>query len=103
MGKLKRKPYEEHLHALIRRITPNCLILDEDLGVREVYGDARKYLRIPEGKLNQSIEKLLIEPLRAKVITLLHRARRSGEIAVGAHFSIPSDGGRNASSTTAAS
>lgn len=84
----------EQVSALVRGFAPDSLVLDDDFAVRELYGAAREVLSFPEGALTQSIEKLLAPELKSKIVTLLHRAKRSKEMAVGTPFEIDSAAGR---------
>ena len=74
------------LFSLIRSFAPDSVVVDEDFRVREVYGEARRYLAIPEGALSSAVDRLLRPDLQSKTMTLLHRVRRSGENAQGMHF-----------------
>ncbi|WP_141734430.1 chemotaxis protein CheB [Oligoflexus tunisiensis] len=90
----KSKDTIEQLNAMLRAFAPNCIVVDEDLSVREVYGTARRYLELPEGSQTLSIDKLLNPTIRNKTITLLHRAKRNHEMAVGMYFDFHKDGAR---------
>lgn len=77
------------LTALVKSFAPDSIVVDEDFLVREIYGAARRYVTFPEGSLSQVVDRLLLPSLKSKVMTVLHRARRSGETAVGMHFEAP--------------
>jgi two-component system, chemotaxis family, CheB/CheR fusion protein len=77
---------QEHIQSVIKSFAPHSIVVDEDMIVREIYGNAAKFLQFPEGSQNLNIDKLLSDELKNKVLTVLHRAKRSGEICVGSHF-----------------
>ncbi|QKT03834.1 PAS domain-containing protein [Ectothiorhodospiraceae bacterium 2226] len=85
---------QEQLLALIRAFAPDSLVLDEDLMVREIYGNARQYLRFPEGTVTHSVERLLADDIKNKIVTLLHRAKRSRRMALGTHLEMACADGR---------
>ena len=61
---------------LLRQYAPPSLLINEQRELIHVFGDASRYLSIPEGSISLDIAKLLPEPLRPVAMALLHKAAR---------------------------
>lgn len=55
------------------KYTPPALLINEERELVHVYGDAQRYMRIPEGTVSLEISKLLIGKLAPVGIALLHK------------------------------
>src|SRR5690606_4519245 len=63
----KGKDAKEDLTSLIKSFAPDSIVLDEDLCIQEIYGNAIYYLEFPEGKLHHAIDKLINPLFRSKI------------------------------------
>ena len=61
---------------LLRQYAPPSLLINEQRELIHVFGDASRYLSIPEGSISLDIAKLLPEPMRPVAMALLHKAAR---------------------------
>ncbi|HNW78084.1 MAG TPA: chemotaxis protein CheB [Candidatus Competibacteraceae bacterium] len=61
---------------LLRQYAPPSLLISEQRELIHVFGDASRYLTIPEGSISLDIAKLLPESMRPVAMALLHKAAR---------------------------
>ncbi|MDT8406078.1 MAG: CheR family methyltransferase [Methylococcales bacterium] len=64
------------LAELLRGYAPPALLINEDRELIHVYGDAQRYMRIPEGAASLEISKLLVGKLAPVGIALLHKVTK---------------------------
>jgi two-component system CheB/CheR fusion protein len=62
---------------LLARYVPPSLLLNEHHELVHSFGDARKYLQVPEGKATNDLLKMLDHPLRIAVSSALHQAAKT--------------------------
>jgi two-component system, chemotaxis family, CheB/CheR fusion protein len=62
---------------LLARYVPPSLLLNEHHELVHSFGDARKYLQVPEGKATTDLLKMLDHPLRIAVSSALHQATKA--------------------------
>lgn len=84
----KKEEEVERLEAAVRALVPDSVIVDADFNVLEIAGAGRDYLELRSGRVGKAIDKLIIGPLKSKVLTLLHRAKRGGQITKGFNFTV---------------
>jgi two-component system, chemotaxis family, CheB/CheR fusion protein len=63
--------------SLLARYVPPSLLLNERHELVHSFGDARKYLQVPEGKATTDLLKMLDNQLRIAVSSALHQATKS--------------------------
>lgn len=64
---------------LLTRYVPPSLLLNEHHELVHSFGNARAFLRIPEGKATTDVLKMLDNPLRIAVGSALHQASKSNQ------------------------
>lgn len=62
--------------ALLRQYAPPTLLVNAERELVHVYGEAHRYLKIPEGQVSLDISKLLIGKLASVGVALLHKAAK---------------------------
>jgi two-component system CheB/CheR fusion protein len=81
---------EAGLSQLIKRYTPPALLLNADRELLHVYGDAQRFMQIPEGTVSLDISKLLIGKLAPVGVALLHKsAKENAELQSEIHLVEP--------------
>jgi two-component system CheB/CheR fusion protein len=84
---------EAGLSQLIKRYTPPALLLNGERELLHVYGDAQRFMQIPEGTASLDISKLLIGKLAPVGVALLHKsAKDNSELQSEIHLIEPSKG-----------
>lgn len=75
---------------LLGRYVPPSLLLNEHQELVHSFGDARKYLQVPEGKATTDVLKMLDNSLRIAVSSALHQAAKTNKPVVysGVRFTI---------------
>lgn len=61
---------------LLQRFVPPSLLLNEQGELVHAFGDARKYLRVPEGKATTDVLRMVDDNLRMAISSALHRSVR---------------------------
>lgn len=61
---------------LLQRFVPSSLLLNEHCELLHAFGDARKYLRVPEGKATTDVLRMVDDNLRMAISSAMHRAGR---------------------------
>lgn len=85
---------ESHLtevyEGLLNRYVPASLLLNENHELVHSFGNARKYLQVPEGKATTDVLKMLDNPLRIAVSSALHQATKTNNPVIysGVRFTI---------------
>jgi two-component system CheB/CheR fusion protein len=69
--------------AMISSFAPDSIIVDDDLRIRHVYGNAGSYLNIPPGEASYSITDLVPNEMGMELASLLHRSRKTGQMVQG--------------------
>jgi two-component system CheB/CheR fusion protein len=81
---------EAGLSQLIKRYTPPALLLNAERELLHVYGDAQRFMQIPEGTVSLDISKLLIGKLAPVGVALLHKsAKENAELQSEIHLIEP--------------
>lgn len=78
----------DSFYSLIAAVAPDAVLVDEDGQVRQVFGNAGEYLRLPAGEATTDLSKLLPPNSALGLGTLLHRAGRSGRAVRGPRHEI---------------
>jgi two-component system CheB/CheR fusion protein len=63
-------------HAMIDAVAPNSVLVDDESRIRQVFGSAGDYLRLPPGEAPTATAKLVPAGTSTELNTLLHRARK---------------------------
>ncbi len=69
----------EVYESLLTRYVPSSLLLNEHHELVHSFGNARTYLRIPEGKATTDVLKMLDNPVRIAVSSALHQATKANK------------------------
>ena len=69
--------FPEVYEGLLTRYVPPSLLLNERYELVHSFGDARKYLQIPEGKATTDVLKMLDNTLRIAVSAALHQSAKT--------------------------
>jgi two-component system CheB/CheR fusion protein len=69
--------FPDIFESLLARHVPPSLLLNEHHELVHSFGDARKYLQVPEGKATNDLLKMLDNTLRIAVSSALHRATKA--------------------------
>ena len=67
---------------LLKRYVPPSLLVNVHLDLVHSFGDARKFLRQPEGRPTMDVTKMVEGDLRMAISSAVHRAAQSGESIV---------------------
>jgi two-component system CheB/CheR fusion protein len=62
--------------ALLRQYVPPTLLINAERELVHVYGEAHRYLKIPEGQVSLDVSKLLIGKLASVGVALLHKVAK---------------------------
>ncbi len=87
----KNEPHlTEVYEGLLSRYVPPSLLLNEHHELVHAFGDARRYLQVPEGKATTDVLKMLDNPLRIAVSSALHQAAKTNNPVVysGVRFTL---------------
>lgn len=72
---------------------PPSLVINENLDVLHIHGDMNGFLRIPPGKPNLNLGKLITADLKGDLRILMHRVRNHGAASFGTKKEIGTIGG----------
>lgn len=61
---------------LMQSYTPPALLINEERELIHVYGDAQRYMQIPQGSMSLDISKLLVGKLAPVGVALLHKVAK---------------------------
>ncbi len=64
------------LSQLMKSYAPPALLINEERELVHVYGDAQRYMRIPEGSASLQVSKLLVGKLAPVGVALLHKVAK---------------------------
>lgn len=67
---------EGGLSQLLKSYAPPALLINDERELVHVYGDAQRYMRIPEGNASLEVSKLLVGKLAPVGIALLHKVAK---------------------------
>ncbi|WP_247872744.1 chemotaxis protein CheB [Azospirillum sp. TSH64] len=70
---------DEAIGALMKAYVPPCLLVNEQMTIMHVFGDASSLLKVPAGEATLNVLKLLPSSVAMVTGTALNRAFRSGE------------------------
>ena len=70
-------------NAVITGLAPDSIIVDHELFIKHVFGNAGELLVHPPGQATQNISKLLPGDLGIEVISLVHRTEKTGHATTG--------------------
>ncbi len=70
---------DEAMAALMKAYVPPCLLVNEQMTIMHVFGDASSLLKVPAGEATLNVLKLLPSSVAMVTGTALNRAFRSGE------------------------
>ncbi|WFP51465.1 chemotaxis protein CheB [Methylomonas sp. EFPC3] len=73
------KILERFFNALTKDLLPFTMIVNENLEISHIFGDAQRYLTYPSGKLVTDITKLVSKDLAIPIATGVRKALKSGE------------------------
>ena len=68
--------------GLLTRYVPPSLLLNEHHELVHSFGDARRFLQVPEGKATSDVLKMMDNTLRIAVSSALHQAAKANEPVV---------------------
>ncbi len=75
-----RAAAEEHYyHSLIRVLAPAVLVINEERELIQSFGDARRYINIPEGNMSLDLITMLPRELSLAVSSSIHKAGKTKE------------------------
>ncbi|MBE0470007.1 MAG: PAS domain-containing protein, partial [Methyloprofundus sp.] len=78
---------------LMQSYTPPALLINEQRELIHVYGDAQRYMQIPQGNMSLDISKLLVSKLAPVGVALLHKvAKEKTELRSDIQFVAPRNG-----------
>lgn len=69
--------------SAIPHFAPNCVLVDDGMNIKKVYGNMAELLRFHDGDLTHNLLKLFPLDLRSDVQTLIHRCRKQHQRVVG--------------------
>ncbi|MBI3445554.1 MAG: PAS domain-containing protein, partial [Magnetospirillum sp.] len=77
------------IEALVREgfvelCMPASVAVNENLDVLLFHGEVDSFVRFPQGRPSQNLSKMIVEDFRIDLRALVHRARESGNLAMGA-------------------
>ena len=79
-GQIKTETsFPEAYEGLLARYVPPSLLLNERHELVHSFGDARKYLHVPEGKATNDVLKMVDDSLRIAISSALHQSGKSKE------------------------
>lgn len=70
---------EHGLSQLMKNYSPPALLVNEERELVHVYGNAQRFMRIPEGSVSLEISSLLIGKLAPVVLALLHKVNKENK------------------------
>lgn len=70
---------DEAMAALMKAYVPPCLLVNEQMTIMHVFGDASSLLKVPAGEATLNVLKMLPSSVAMVTGTALNRAFRSGE------------------------
>nr|WP_295827330.1 chemotaxis protein CheB [uncultured Azospirillum sp.] len=70
---------DEAMAALMKAYVPPCLLVNEQMTIMHVFGDASSLLKVPPGEATLNVLKMLPSSVAMVTGTALNRAFRSGE------------------------
>ena len=70
-------------NAVVAGLAPDSILVDPELFIKHVFGDAGRLLVHPPGQATQSIAKLLPGDLGIEIGALVHRAAKTGQAVSG--------------------
>ena len=70
-------------NCVINGLAPDSIIVDSDIYIKHVFGAAGEFLVHPAGQATQNLSKLLPGDMGIDLLTLVHRADRTGRGASG--------------------
>ena len=70
---------DEAMAALMKAYVPPCLLVNEQMNIMHVFGDASSLLKVPPGEATLNVLKMLPSSVAMVTGTALNRAFRSGE------------------------
>ncbi|OHX35295.1 chemotaxis protein CheR [Methylomonas sp. LWB] len=73
------KILERFFNALTKDILPFTMIVNENMEISHIFGDAQRYLSYPSGKLVTDITKLVSKDLSIPIATGVRKALKSGD------------------------
>ncbi|MEZ5937270.1 MAG: CheR family methyltransferase [Hyphomonadaceae bacterium] len=74
--KMREAALQPAYSALLKEYAPPCLLLSSDRELLHSFGDARKYIRAPEGVINLDTANMVDPALKTPIIAGLERALR---------------------------
>jgi len=69
--------------GFVKACMPASVAINENLDILFYHGDVDTFVRFPQGRPNQNLGKLIADDFRIDLRGLVHRARESGEVAIG--------------------
>jgi two-component system, chemotaxis family, CheB/CheR fusion protein len=100
-GFLKQRPrnsagedgvMSEAYDSLLTRFVPPSFLINEYRELVHVFGNASRYIRVPEGKATRDVLKMVDENLRLAMSTALHRAAKEHQPVVYRAVQVVVDG-----------
>jgi len=69
-------PVPEVYESLLAQFVPPSFLLSDQHDLLHVFGNAGRFLRVPEGKATRDALKMVDDSLRIAIVSALHRARK---------------------------
>lgn len=79
---LEDKTLERFINGVVDDILPFTIIVDEEMQVSHIFGNAQDYLSYPSGKIVTDINKIILKELSIPVSTGIQKALKSNEDVV---------------------
>jgi two-component system, chemotaxis family, CheB/CheR fusion protein len=70
-------------NAVVNGLAPDSIVIDNEVYIKHVFGNAGEFLVHPAGQATQNLSKLLPGDMGIELMALLHRAERTGHAAAG--------------------
>lgn len=75
----KYESQENYYHALIRCLASSVIVINEKWELIQSFGNARKYLKVPEGNMTLDILMMFPRELSLAVSSAVHKVRKTGK------------------------
>lgn len=71
------------IRTYINSAMPPSVVVDENLDILFLHGDLSPFVRMPQGKPDMNLARMVVDDLRTESRTLVHKARNEGGLVQG--------------------
>ncbi|WP_170294643.1 chemotaxis protein CheB [Roseospira navarrensis] len=80
------------IRTYINSAMPPSVVVDENLDILFLHGDLTAFVRMPQGKPDMNLARMIISDLRTESRALVHKARNEGGLIQGTRRTLRADG-----------